>query len=817
MFLKERDRIMRDRGIFNLNSLQAKVSLWVGVCLLVVAVVLVPYSTITSYGLASDVAEQVLENIAKHQQEIIQTQLNEAIGSAQTLAQALASSQTGISGQELTREQVDGLVREVMYSNLDYYGVYTVWEPNAFDGQDAAYAGAYGHDESGRFMAYWAPTGDGGVAKDIVFGYETDPYYLCPVTSKMECITEPFIYEVNNVDVLLPSLVAPILVDGQSVGIVGVDVSVNFLQQLADQVDIYEGAGSMTILSNEGMIVGSTGNAEVVGSMLSQTVPEQAEQILTWIKDAETQFTNENNNATLFMPVQIGETTTPWSLVISVPTRVLLKGAAVTMRNMIGIGVGLFLAGLVIIWIVIGRTVSAPVNILVDAIERLAQGDTLRDANTKQTERIVKRRDEIGVMGQRFRDLTVYFQEMSDVAQKIANGDLRVDPTPRGKKDELGNAFLNMTRSLRNSMKNVSESSRRLTQSSDEMAAAANQAGLATSQITTTIQQVASGVTQQSEAFNKTVASIDQMSRAIDGVSKGAQEQAVAVNKAATVTAQISDMINNVAGNVNNVTNQSQTSSEQSKSGAKTVQETIQSMEMIKQRVGLSSQKVQEMGERSTQIGIIVETIEDIASQTNLLALNAAIEAARAGEHGKGFAVVADEVRKLAERSSTATKEIADLIGNIQTTVNEAVAAMEESGIEVENGVVRANQAGRALESILEVSDAVYKEAEQAVLAVKQMETLTTDLVNASDSVSAVVEENTAATEEMTAGSNEVTMSIESIASISEENSAAVEEVSASSEEMAAQVQEVSASAQSLAALAQTLMQVVEQFQFEED
>ncbi len=246
--------------------------------------------------------------------------------------------------------------------------------------------------------------------------------------------------------------------------------------------------------------------------------------------------------------------------------------------------------------------------------------------------------------------------------------------------------------------------------------------------------------------------------------------------------------------------------------GSQTVEQTIRGMHIIQEKVSLSAKRVQEMGTRSEEIGAIVATIDDIASQTNLLALNAAIEAARAGEHGKGFAVVADEVRKLAERSTSATGEIADLIKGIQTTVNEAVSAMNEGTQEVNVGVEKANEAGTALKEILNASEAVSRQADLASEAVGEMTLASSELVGAIDSVSAIVEELTAASEEMSASSAEVTQSFESIAAVSEENSASVEEVSASTEEMNAQSEEVNASAQNLSDLANDLQAIVSTF-----
>ena len=376
----------------------------------------------------------------------------------------------------------------------------------------------------------------------------------------------------------------------------------------------------------------------------------------------------------------------------------------------------------------------------------------------------------------------------------------------------VGTNFSEMTSNLKSMVGQVSENATQLSSASTQLALASSQAGQATNQISATIQQVASGISQQTESVSHTAASTEQMGRAIMGVAKGAQEQSLAVNKAATVTSQISAAIQQVAANAQTSAKGATQAADTALGGARTVAETIQGMQAIKTKVGLSAQKVQEMGSRSDQIGAIVETIGDIASQTNLLALNAAIEAARAGEQGKGFAVVADEVRKLAERSSSATKEIGSLIRDIQKTVAEAVAAMAESTHEVENGVERANQSDDALNQILKAVEVVNGQVEEIATAAQQIGLSSNELLAAMDSVSAVVEENTASTEQMSANSSEVTQAVEAIASVSEENSAAVEEVSASAEEMSAQVQEVSASAHSLAGMAQSMQNIVAAF-----
>ncbi len=258
------------------------------------------------------------------------------------------------------------------------------------------------------------------------------------------------------------------------------------------------------------------------------------------------------------------------------------------------------------------------------------------------------------------------------------------------------------------------------------------------------------------QVVKATASATNEISSSTEEMAAGAQEQSQQATEIASAVEQMTQTILETTRNANSAANSAKEAGSIANEGGKVVEETISGMNKIAEVVRKSAKTVKELGKGSDQIGEIVQVIDDIADQTNLLALNAAIEAARAGEQGRGFAVVADEVRKLAERTTKATKEIADMIKKIQKDTGEAVVSMNEGTEEVENGIQLADKAGQSLKDIITGSNKVVDVASQVA----------------------------AASEEQSSASEQISKNIESIANVTNQSAAGIQQVARASEDL---------------------------------
>jgi methyl-accepting chemotaxis protein len=227
---------------------------------------------------------------------------------------------------------------------------------------------------------------------------------------------------------------------------------------------------------------------------------------------------------------------------------------------------------------------------------------------------------------------------------------------------------------------------------------------------------------------NRIVTASTQLMASAEQIAAGAEEVAAQAATVATAGEEMSATSGDIAQSCQMAAEVSHQASSKASTGVEVVEATVQVMSRIASRVNETAKSVGNLGSRSDQIGEIVGTIQDIADQTNLLALNAAIEAARAGEQGRGFAVVADEVRALAERTTKATREIGEMIKAIQVDTKSAVAAMEEGVREVEQGTAEAAKSGQALHEILEQIDAVSMQINQVATAAEEQTATTSEI-----------------------------------------------------------------------------------------
>ncbi|MCC7202966.1 MAG: HAMP domain-containing protein [Nitrospirae bacterium] len=247
-----------------------------------------------------------------------------------------------------------------------------------------------------------------------------------------------------------------------------------------------------------------------------------------------------------------------------------------------------------------------------------------------------------------------------------------------------------------------------------------------------------------------------QLSATSEHISKGTENQNMQVTQVATAIEQMSATVSQVAGNTSQAAEFARKASEMAMNGGEVVSMTVSGMQGIAKYVEESAKTIEELGRNSDRIGYIITVINDIADQTNLLALNAAIEAARAGEHGKGFAVVADEVRKLAERTSKSTKEIRDKIEFIQKRTAGAVDAMNSGRKDVETGVELASSAGESLTRIVDIVRNVSNMIHQIAAASEQQSAAAGDISSNMEGIAAVTRETAGSVRETSNSANEL-------------------------------------------------------------
>ncbi|MDE1765499.1 MAG: HAMP domain-containing protein [Thaumarchaeota archaeon] len=362
------------------------------------------------------------------------------------------------------------------------------------------------------------------------------------------------------------------------------------------------------------------------------------------------------------------------------------------------------------------------------------------------------------------RSFTRPILRMATMAEKIGQGDLTVGIVESKSNDELGKltlAFNNMVANLRQLVMQVRDSSTLVASNSDQIVSSTEQMNSSVQQISSTIQQISKGSQTQAQE-------LEQTSKVVTKLTKDMKDLALKASMTSDLTREVGII---------------------SESGSKSASEADFRMSKIISVTKESSKKIKELADRSSEITAVLEVIRKIADQTNLLALNAAIEAARAGEAGRGFAVVADEVKRLAEGSAKSSEEIDGLIKQIQDDAKSTVQSIEGGSKEISEGRLVIDKALKALNEI--------------ATKVKEVSVNVTDVANTTNSQVTAIEQLSKAASE--------------IAAVSEQNASATEEASAATEQQTAGTQEIAASVQKMAGMADGLSKIASGFKLPDD
>jgi len=458
-------------------SIKTKIALLVGAGVFLISGVLITISTYNSLDAAKATSTQISSQMALAYSNQVETKMEDAMSAARTLAQALS----GLVGKNVSRQEVQQMAGNILLGSDDFLGYTVCFEPNAFDGKDPLFANTPGHDNTGRFISYMTKNGSGGFVIEALVDYEKEssaPWYWIPLRTMKEFVTEPVMYPIQGKNVFMVSFMCPIVVDGKFAGVTGVDLAINYLQDLVVKANVFDGNGYFDVISHDGVFAASSGHPDLVGKSIKEQQGVDFETQLSDIDKGNALTKIEDGNLKAFVPVKVGRCPSTWQVAISVPVEYLTKEARSQMIYQMIIGIILLVVAIAVLVLMLSRSISP-------------------------------------------------ILDLSQVAKEVSTGNLMVKIEKSRSHDEVGE----LSDSIAEMVKNLREIISGILVSADNIAAAGQELSQGSQQLSEGSSEQASSVEEVSASMEEMVASIQQNTDNARQTEKISQQAAVGVKK----------------------------------------------------------------------------------------------------------------------------------------------------------------------------------------------------------------------------------------------------------------------------------------------